>query len=233
MKLSKEKVIIILGPPGSGKGTQAELLADRLGLFHLETSKLIEVNLKNVKKGDFVKVGGKKYFLLQEKKARESGGLMSPPLISFWIKDKVQEVKKTGKGIVLSGSPRTLSEGKELIPLLKKLYGVQEIKIILLTLNAKDSIWRNSHRKTCQLFRHPILFDKETKNLTKCPFDGSKLFSRKDDNPKVIKFRLEEYKEKTLPVLDYLKKANLKLAKVNGAPPPAAVFQDILKTLKL
>jgi len=233
MKPSKKpNVVIIMGPPGSGKGTQAELLAERLNIFHLETSKIIEANLKDIKKSDFVIIKGKKYFLIKERKTRETGGLMSPPLINFWIKNKVKELKKEGKGIIFSGSPRTLYEGKELAPFLKKIYGAKNIKIIFLELSAKESIWRNSHRKTCELMRHPILFTKETKKLTKCPFDGSKLLFRKDDSPEVIKVRLKEYRERTFPLIALFKKQGLKVKRVNGEQPVVDVFEDILRALK-
>jgi len=233
MKPSKKpNVVIIMGPPGSGKGTQAELLAERLNIFHLETSKIIEANLKDIKKSDFVIIKGKKYFLIKERKTRETGGLMSPPLINFWIKNKVKELKKEGKGIIFSGSPRTLYEGKELAPFLKKIYGAKNIKIIFLELSAKESIWRNSHRKTCELMRHPILFTKETKKLTKCPFDGSKLLFRKDDSPEVIKVRLKEYRERTFPLIVLFKKQGLKVKRVNGEQPVVDVFDDILRALK-
>ena len=59
---SKELVIILLGPPGSGKGTQAGLLADKLGLYYFETSKILEKSFKLSKKQKFIKVAGKKYF---------------------------------------------------------------------------------------------------------------------------------------------------------------------------
>jgi adenylate kinase len=231
MKPSKEKIIIILGPPGSGKGTQAGLLAEKLGLFHLETSKIIEANLAQAKKGDFVKIKGKKYFLIKEKKERDKGGLMSPPLVSFWLEKKIRQLKREEEGIVFSGSPRTLAEGKEIIPLLKKLYGKNSIKIVLLLVREKYSIWRTTHRRICQLFRHPILFSKETKNLRNCPFDGSKLIIREDDDPEAIKTRWKEYKERTLPLIDYFKKEKLKVIKVNGEPPPVIVFQEILKAI--
>jgi len=221
-----------MGPPGSGKGTQAELLAERLNIVHLETSKIIEANLKDIKKSDFVVIKGKKHFLIKERKKRETGALMSPPLINFWIKNKVKELKNEGKGIIFSGSPRTLYEGKELTPFLKKIYGAKNIKIILLELSEKESIWRNSHRKTCQLMRHPILFTRETGRLTKCPFDGSKLLSRKDDKPEVIKIRLKEYKERTFPLIELFKKQGLKVKRVNGEQPVAGVFNDILKALR-
>ncbi len=62
-KIQNPKVIIILGPPGSGKATQAELLAETFSLYHLETSETIEKNFAIAKEGDFVKIGGTKYFI--------------------------------------------------------------------------------------------------------------------------------------------------------------------------
>lgn len=232
MKLSKPLVIIIMGSPGSGKGTQADLLAEKLGLYHLDTSKIIGKKLENIKEGDFVRADGEKYFLFEEKKIKESGGLMSPPLIAFWVKERIRELAKEGEGIITSASPRTLYEGKQIIPLLKKLYGAKNIKIILLKLSAKEAIWRNSHRKICQLMRHPIVYTKETAKLTKCPLDGSKLVIRKDDTPEIIKVRLKEYKERTLPLTDYFKKQGLKIKEINGEQSVADVFKDILKALK-
>src|SRR3989344_4576704 len=122
MKPSKPLAIILLGPPGAGKGTQAQLLADRLDLYCLDTSDIIEANLENVKKGDFIKIERKKYSLFEEKRLREKGILMSPPLITFWIKNKIKKIFKEGKGLVTSGSPRTLYEGREITPFLKKIY---------------------------------------------------------------------------------------------------------------
>ncbi len=231
MKRSK-LFIIVLGPPGSGKGTQAELLAEKFDFYHLETSEIIERNLANAKKGDFVLVDNKKYFLLDEKKMRESGELMSPPLIAFWVKDKIKELAQEGKGITTSGSPRTLYEGKEVVPVLKKLYGIKNIKVILLNLSVKESIWRNSHRRSCRLMRHPVLYTKETAKLTKCPIDGSELIIRKDDNSEVIKVRLKEYKERTFPLVKYFKGQGLLVEKINGKQSVEKVFKDILKAVK-
>ena len=187
------KVIIILGPPGSGKGTQGELLARKFDLYHFETSEIIERNLAAVKKGDFVVIDGKKYFLLEEKKLRDSGKWMSPPLIAFWVKDKIKKLAKEGEGMVISGSPKTLLEAQEMIPLLKKLYGALNIEIILLKQRPEISIWRNSRRRICMLERHSILYTKEATHLRACPLDGSKLILREDSNPNVIKMKLKEY----------------------------------------
>jgi len=229
--MKKPLVIIILGPPGSGKGTQAELLAEKLNLYHLETSEIIEKNLAAAKKGDFVKVGDKKYFLLEEKKLREAGKWMSPSLIAFWVKEKIKALAKEGKGIVFSGSPKTLYEAEEITPLIKRLYGVSNVKIILIEQKPEVSIWRNSHRRICELMRHSILFTKETAKLKLCPFDGSKLIFREDSSPEIIKSKLKEFKERTLPIIDYFKKQDFEVKKINGEQSVADVFQDILKSI--
>ncbi len=231
MKNQDKIAIIILGPPGSGKGTQAELLAKRLDLYHLETSEIIEKNLDGIKRNDFVIVGGKKYFIWEEKELRKSGEIMSPLLIAFWVKNKIRKLAKEGEGIVFSGSPRTVHEAQEITPLLKKLYGSSNIQIILIKQKLETSIWRNSRRRTCALMRHPILFTKETNKLKICPLDGSKLVVRKDDNPKVIKTRLKEYKERTLPLIDYFKKQGLGIKEVSGEKTVAEVFHAVITNI--
>lgn len=226
------KVFIIMGPPGSGKGTQAELLAERFSLHHLEMSKIIEKNLAKAKDGDFVVVKNKKYFLSEEKKLRENGKLMSPPLISFWLISEVRKLAKEWLGIVTDGNPRTVYEGKEIIPFIKKVYGPKNIKIFLFEVSAKESIFRNSHRRICQLMRHPVLYAKETAKLKKCPLDGSDLLSRVDDTTEIIKIRLKEYKERTFPLVKLFKKQGLKINKINGEQSVADVFNDIVRILK-
>lgn len=230
--MKKPTIIILLGPPGSGKGTQSELLANRFNLYYLETSKIIEDNLKGVGKDDFIKIRGKEYPLLREKEMRDNGILMSPPLIAFWVENKIREIAKEKRGIVLAGSPRTLYEGKEITPFLKKLFGTPNIKIVLIKLTPARSIWRNIRRRTCELMRHTVLYTKETARLKKCPLDGSKLLIRKDDGPGVIKTRLREYKERTLPLIAYFKNQGLKIKQVSGEQSVEDVFKDILKVIR-
>jgi len=225
------RVIILIGPPGAGKGTQAILISEKLNLYHFETSKIIEERIKNAKKGEFLNVDGKKYYFEKERKLWEKGILCSPPFVTQLVKEKIKLLRKEGKGIVLSGSPRTLYEGEKIIPLIKKLYK-NNILVFYLELKAKDSIWRNSHRRICQLLRHPILYNKETKNLLHCPLDGSKLIKRGSlDTPEVIKIRLKEYKERTIPLINFLKKENISIKKVNASLSPSQVFKNILKKI--
>lgn len=221
-----------MGPPGAGKGTQAQLLAEKFDLYHFETSKIIEKNFANIDKNDFVKVDGEKYFLLKEKKLRDSGKWMSPSLISFWTKNKIRDLEKESKGIVISGSPKTLHEAQEITPLLKKNYGSKNIKVILLKQRSEVSIRRNSRRRICELMRHSILYNKENSRMKFCPLDGSKLIYREDSSPKIIREKLEEYKERTLPIINYFKREGIRIREINGENPIIDVFKNILKAFK-
>lgn len=229
----KKQVIIIFGPPGAGKGTQAELLAEKLNLYYLETAKVGERRIMAAKKGEYIIADGKKYYFKDEKKLWQTGKLWSPPFIIFLIQDEIERLAKEKKGIIFAGSPRTLYEGKKMIPILKKLYGRKNIEVILIEQKAEVSIFRNTHRRICELMRHPILYTKETTKLKYCPLDGSKLIMRKGlDDPETIKVRLEEYKNRTIPVLEIFKKEGIKIKKINGEQSVADVFEDVLKAVR-
>ena len=223
----------MIGPPGAGKGTQAELLADRLGYYHFESSKVIEASFKNEAPEKTFEIEGESYKIADEKKRWEAGLLNSPPFVVFLMVEKIKELAEMGKSIIFSGSPRTIYEAEREIPLLKELYGQENIKFILLEITAETTIFRNSNRRICELIRHSILFTKETENLTSCPLDGSKLVRRKGlDDPETIKKRLEIFKEQTFPVLERAEKEGLSVNKVNGEQTVSDVFKDVLEAIK-
>ncbi|MDO8435762.1 MAG: nucleoside monophosphate kinase [bacterium] len=233
MKAQNKKVIILIGPPGSGKGTQGELLSEKLNLYYFEAAKVGEEKINKAKKGEYVIADGKKYYFEKEKKLWQTGKLWSPPFITALVKKKIEELAEAGNSIILSGSPRTLYEGERIAPLLIKLYGKENINIILIEQSAEASIFRNAHRKICELMRHPMLWTKETSKLKNCPLDGSKLLKRKGlDDPETIKIRLKEYKERTYPLIGLFRKQGLKIKKINGEQLVVDVFKDILRVFK-
>ena len=232
-----KQVIILFGPPGAGKGTQAELLSDKLNLYYFETSKILEEKFKEIEENKKAKkeviLKNKKYNILDEKKLWKEGKLCTPLFVAYLVKEKIKELNKEGKNLILAGSPRTLEEAKEIIPLLKKLYGKNNIKVFFIEISPEQTIFRNSNRKICELFRHPILYNKETKKLTMCPLDGSKLIRREGlDDIESIKIRLKEYQERTFPLIEYFKKEKLWMKKINGEQSVADVYYDIVNSLK-
>ncbi len=219
-----KQAIILFGAPGSGKGTQANLIADRFDLYHLETSKVLEKAFQQAKKDDFVEIQGKKYFIQDEEKRWKDGKLNSTPFVLELITEKAKQLAKEERGIVFSSSPRNLEEGENLMPLLKQLY---DVKVFFLELSLEQSIWRNSHRRICQLGRHPILHTDQNNQLSNCPIDGSELVKRSLDDPKIIEKRFEVFKQETFPLVDFFQKSDFSFHAINGEQSVAQVFLDI------
>ena len=219
------KAIIILGPPGAGKGTQANLLAEHLGLEHIETSKILEKVFRE-RKGS-VKIDGKEYSFEKEIEMWKSGELCSPPLVVHLLQGKIKELALAQKSIVFSGSPRTLFEAEKIMPLLENLFGRKNIFIFFAKLSVEESVFRNSHRRICELMRHPILWNKEAENLKYCPLDGSKLIKRGLDKPEIIKERCKVFEKRTRPILKWLREHGYEITEINAAPPVANIFKEI------
>lgn len=232
----EKQVVILFGAPGAGKGTQAELLSDKLGLYYFETSRILEREFKKVNetsKDRYVDIEGRKFDVLEGKKQWETGMLVDPPYVTQLVIQEITKLCEEGESLVLSGSPRTIYEVERVMPTLEKLYGKKNIKIVLIEISAAQTIFRNSHRKICELMRHGMVYNEETEKLTKCPLDGSVLLKRKGlDDPETIKVRIKEYTGRTLPMLEYFKNNKFKVDKINGEQTPAEVFGNILKIVQ-
>lgn len=228
----QKKAIILFGQPGAGKGTQAELLTEKTHFLHVESSKLIEDAFNDANPAKSIEVDGKVYKMSDEKKLWESGALCSFPFVAHLMKEKIREVAAQGKGIIFSGSPRSLYEAEQELPLLTEFYGIENIKFFLLKISSETTIFRNSHRKICELMRHSILFNKETENLTACPLDGSNLIKRKNlDDVDTIKNRLEVFKRDTYPVVEFAQKEGIKIIEINAEKTVSEIFNDLVEKL--
>lgn len=228
-KVSKQKqVVFLFGQPGAGKGTQAEILSDKTGFYHLESSKVIEHCFATEPDDKAYEIEGKTYKVADEKKQRDSGELTSPPFIVNLMLDKIKELADDGKSIIFSGSPRTVYEVDKEMPLFLNLYGAENIHFVLLEISAETTMFRNSHRRICELIRHSILYSEETEKLTLCPLDGSRLVRRGTlDDSETIKRRLEVYAKETHPVIDEMEKFNVHLHRINGEQSVADVHNDV------
>ncbi len=224
----KKWVVILIGPPGSGKGTQAELLADKFGLVHLETSKLGEAKINDQ---ELVKSDPE---VAEAKRLYDMGQLFPPPWTVKLVAEKIKELSEKNRGIVFSGSPRTLFEAEAELPTLEEFYGKENIKIFNIELSEHSSVERNSNRRICEKNRHPIPDFPEFKTLTECPKDGSKLIARPllDATTEKIIFRYKVYLERTQPVIVSLKERGYKITEINGDQLIDKVFKDIVDNLK-
>ncbi len=192
--------ISILGRPGSGKDTQAELLAKKFGLIHIISSKIIE---KVLSRGENVRIEGRIYNILKERRLQKSGLLNTPAFVSALIKTEIISATGRGKGIIMSGSPRTLRELKDELPVLEKLYA-KNIYFINIVISSDEVYVRN-------LKRH-------RKDLPEL------------DTREIIKKRLAVFNRETAPVIKHLKSKKM-IFEINGEQPIAKIHQDILKVL--
>ncbi len=234
MKDSDKKAIILYGPPGSGKGTQAKLLADRFGFFHFDTGDFLRKIVHDPKLQ-------KNKIIQRERKLNDEGKLQTPSFVLKFVSHGVQELIRLGQGVIFSGSPRTLYEAfgnkktKGLTEILGKGYGKQKIFIFILAIPEKESIARNSERLSCSICKTtllaPKLQDKKVK-FQHCPFCGGKVAHRIDDNKEIILTRLKEYRERTKPIFQELQKRRYRLYKISGAPVPYKIHQRIVSILE-
>lgn len=214
--MRKKRVVILMGPPGAGKGTQAEILVETYGFFHLESSKVIEAQFNTHDEDDTVDINGETFRYGLFKKQWLEGELVEPAAVSYWMQEEIRHHAAEGTSLVFSGSPRTMPEAEEQIPLHKELYGAEQMHVFYMQVPAKVSIFRNSHRRICKSCRHPIAYTPETEKLTECPKCAGELVTRELDDPEVIKVRLKEYEERTHPIVEFIRSRDIPVHEIDG-----------------
>lgn len=225
-----KKAVILYGPPGSGKGTMAALLAKNYNFLHFDTGQYIEKLLHDpqYKKDKIIQ---------REKKLFDSGKLCTPSWVLKIVSEATKNIAKVGWNVVFSGSPRTVFEAfgdkgnKGLMEILDSFYGRKNIFIFELKVGAKTSIERNSHRLICGICGQPSLF-RYTGKIPCCAVCAGPFKKRTLDKPEVIKARLVEYHNRTQPILKGLKKEGYRVYPINGEPAPYKVFEKIIPHIK-
>ena len=221
----KKWAVFLIGPPGSGKGTQADLMAERFGLVHVQTSKLGEAKIND---SELIKRDSE---VAEVKRLYDKGELFPPPWTVKIVLEKAEDLARNGQGVIFSGSPRTIYEAENEIPYFEDLYGKENIKIINLKIDEEESLNRNTNRRVCKANGHPIPNFEQFKDMKLCPHDGSEIIIRSLDTPETIKTRNEVYHKRTEPILDFLNKKGHFIIEVNGIQPIQKVFEDILNKI--
>jgi adenylate kinase len=219
-------VVILYGPPGAGKGTQANLLAEKLGLIHFDTGKFLEAIVHDPKRQ-------KEKLVKRERALFDGGMLMTPDFVTGEIVREAKRLAAADWGVVLSGSPRTMYEAKKEYPVFQKLYGRKNIFIFVLEVPRETSIRRNSARMVCHACGYLLLTEFYPHSKPKhCPVCAGPFYKRSLDKPQVIKIRLREYAERTLPIVDYARSHHYRVTRVDARPAPFKVMERIYAHIK-
>lgn len=227
---NNKKAIILYGPPGSGKGTLANLLTKNFGFVNFDTGQHLREMLYNPRLQ-------KNKTIQKEKLLNKSGKLNTPSFVLKLVAEATEKIASVGCNIVFTGSPRTIFEAfgdkknKSLMEVLEKLYGRKNIYIFELRVSAKTSIKRNSHREICTICGQPSLY-LYTGKTPCCAVCAGPMEKRVDDNPKVFETRLEQYQNRTQPIFHKLKEKGYKIFSLDGEPAPYKVYQEIVSKLK-
>lgn len=176
----------------------------------------------------------KEKFVRRERKLFDTGILLTPSFVLGEAVRAVKKIAKGGLGVVFSGSPRTVYEAKGLMPVLEKLYGKKSIFVFEFKLPPEHSVKRNSSRLICKSCGYMLLSAYYPRVKARhCPVCGGNFYKRILDNPKVIRVRLEEYKNRTMPIFGILREAGYKILAVDAKAAPYKVMHKIVSGIFL
>ena len=204
--------LIILGPPASGKGTQAKMLAERFNLKHISSGDILRANSANPK----------------IRKYLENGSLVPDEIVFDFLKKEMEDLERK-EGFILDGFPRTIKQAEMLDSFLKEK-GMEIDRVIYLDVKDEEVIKRVSGRRICQKCGATFnVYFAPPKIEGVCDRCKGRLIQREDDREEVVKKRLEIFKKETLPLLEYYKG---KVITINGNRKIFEIFEDICKALE-
>lgn len=211
--------IILLGPPGAGKGTQAKQIVERYGIPQISTGDLLR---ENVKLGTEL---GKK-----AKAVMDAGKLVSDELVCDMVAERVAR-PDCARGYILDGFPRTVGQAEWLDGFLSARGSKQPLRVIQIKVDYDKLFKRLTGRRTCPVCGtiYNIYFN-PPKVDELCDKEGAKLISRKDDSEEAIGTRLTAYDKETLPLVEYYRQRGV-LTEINGDAPPEQVTGELFDVL--
>lgn len=211
--------LILLGPPGAGKGTQAEFILEKYGVPHISTGDIFR---KNIKEGTELGVKAKAYM--------DRGELVPDKLVVAIVEDRLLQ-PDCQKGFLLDGFPRTEVQAQELDTVLNKM-GVELSAVINIKVNPDVLVGRAIGRRICKECGATYhIVNNPTKQDGMCDKCGGTLYQRSDDVEETVKNRINVYVNETSPLIQYYEKRG-KLVDVNGEQDINVVSNDIVNALR-
>jgi adenylate kinase len=210
--------VILLGPPGAGKGTQAKRLVEKYHIPQVSTGDMLRAALK-----EGTPLG------LEAKKYMDAGGLVPDSVVIGLVKERIQKPDAKG-GYMLDGFPRTVAQAQELDEILAGM-GQNIDHVVSVEVPNSELLGRLTGRRTCRACGagFHVMFDPPRKEGV-CDKCGGDLYQRSDDNEATVKSRLETYEAQTKPLIDYYEKQG-KLRRIDGVGKMDDILERIRKVL--
>ncbi len=210
--------LVFLGPPGAGKGTQAERISGIYGIAHISTGDIFR---ENIKKGTELGRRAKEYM--------DRGELVPDEVVIDIVRDALVD-EKCDRGFLLDGFPRTVAQAEALEVMLREI-GRPLDRVVNLSVPDEVVVERLTARRTCRnCGRNYHLVFNPPKVEGVCDVCGGELFQRDDDREETVRARLEEYRRKTEPLIEYYRERGL-LVEVAGDGDMDEVTQAIQEAL--
>ena len=207
--------LVLLGPPGSGKGTQAEHLVQKVGLAHLASGDLLR---SAVAAG--TELGRKAESYMKQ-------GVLVPDEVVIGL---ILEALEGKSGVILDGFPRTLEQAQALEQALGQRSQTID-RVLYISVAEDELIKRLSSRWTCKQCQAPYnLQGAPSRQEGKCDRCGGELYQRADDQPHTIRKRIEVYLTQTVPLIDYYRRSN-RLTEVDGVGEVAQITRAVLQAV--
>lgn len=205
------KNYIFLGPPGSGKGTQAKLLAEKIHAFYFGTGDLMREEAQ--KDTEF----GQKFQAVWD---QGEGALVSDEIVEKFVEAKLKGLDFK-KSVVFDGFPRTIKQAQ----LLEKYIKSDDLVVLNIAVSKESLILRATTRQVCEKCGK-IFFQADLSGIKQCDVCGGALEKRQEDAPEVVKKRIEVYESQTAPLIEYYKTKDV-LMDIDGEPPIQEVTKEI------
>lgn len=218
MRAKKVLNIIFFGPQGSGKGTQAKFLAQKLGLRHLSSGEALRATAKsNTPLGRYLR-------------GQLATGRLTPIGRLLEVFEVYIRKMPPNTGIIFDGFARQITETRIFLRRLKKL-GRGIDATVLIDISERETVKRLSKRLQCGACNRLFIADSKLRAGSLCPTCRGRLFQRDDDKPQAIRKRLALYRKRTLRVVALFRRQKL-LIRINGEQSVAAVQRDIVRALQ-